>query len=194
MPFNSLPREARDYIKYGEYLKLDIRYKCRNRSPWYRVPKVPASDGIFFKRSHKLPRIVNNEAGVLSTDTAYQILMKDNYKMDDLCLSFYNTITLLFSEIDGRFYSGGVLELTPKEFKGLPMLMLKSTLSKKMRFEKAFCSAPIDNNQLIKPTDNVIKKLLNMEEHQWKLVLHAHYRITSHRLRHGSKAVHTKLT
>jgi adenine-specific DNA-methyltransferase len=35
--------------------------------------------------------------------------------------SFYNSLTLLFAELEGRYYGGGVLELTPSEFKNLPL-------------------------------------------------------------------------
>jgi adenine-specific DNA-methyltransferase len=30
-------------------------------------------------------------------------------------------LTLLFAEIEGRYYGGGVLELTPSEFKKIPL-------------------------------------------------------------------------
>ena len=59
------------------------------------------------------------------TDTAYHIRMQDKWNVKDLCFSFYNSLTLLFAEIEGRFYGGGVLELTPEEFRGLPLAMLK---------------------------------------------------------------------
>jgi adenine-specific DNA-methyltransferase len=47
--------------------------------------------------------------------------MKENYKMESLIYSFYNSLTLLYAEILGRYYGGGVLELTPNEFKHLPI-------------------------------------------------------------------------
>ena len=40
--------------------------------------------------------------------------------MRGICYSFYNSLTLLYAEIAGRFYGGGVLELSPKEFRSLP--------------------------------------------------------------------------
>jgi adenine-specific DNA-methyltransferase len=47
--------------------------------------------------------------------------MKEDYDLNSLIFSFYNTLTLLMSEIEGRYYGGGVLELIPSEFKKLPI-------------------------------------------------------------------------
>ena len=47
--------------------------------------------------------------------------MKEGYDLNSFIYSFYNSLTLIFSEIEGRYYGGGVLELTPSEFKKLPV-------------------------------------------------------------------------
>ena len=67
------------------------------------------------------PKLVKNEAQVLSTDSAYIISMNPYYNIEDLIFSFYNSLTLSFAELNGRYYGGGVLELTPNEFKNLPV-------------------------------------------------------------------------
>jgi adenine-specific DNA-methyltransferase len=38
-----------------------------------------------------------------------------------MIFSFYNSLTLAYSELYGRYYGGGVLELTPNEFKIVPI-------------------------------------------------------------------------
>ena len=43
--------------------------------------------------------------------------MRDGFEINSLIYSFYNSLSLLFAELEGRYYGGGVLELTPKEFK-----------------------------------------------------------------------------
>ena len=35
--------------------------------------------------------------------------------------AFYNSLTLAFAELEGRYYGGGVLELTPNELRVLPI-------------------------------------------------------------------------
>jgi adenine-specific DNA-methyltransferase len=62
--------------------------------------------------------------------------MKDGFEINDLIYSFYNSLTLCFTELNGRFYGGGVLELTPNEFKNLPIPFTKSTDFK--RYVKEF--------------------------------------------------------
>lgn len=113
---------AKSYIKKGYNNNLNHRYKmtCRNR--WYVIPNiVKASDGFFFKRSHLYPKLIKNNAKILTTDSAYNFTMKTGYNINSMIYSFYNSLTLLFAELYGRFYGGGVLELTPSEFKRLPI-------------------------------------------------------------------------
>lgn len=183
-----LTEAAQAYLATGETLGIDQRYKCRHRTPWYRVPIVPASDGFFFKRSHLVPRICNNLAGVLTTDTAYQIRMKPGHRIGDLCTSFYNSLTLTFAEIDGRFYGGGVLELTPKEFRGLPLVMLPSSDNQRKKLESVSASKPDKYAEILATADQVVRSHLNLDQAAWNRLQLAYSTIRNHRLRHGSKA------
>ena len=108
-----------NYLKKGEKDKLNERYKMEKRDNWYHVPCTWISEGLFVKRSHKYPKIFANEANSLATDSFYRINMKENYNIKNLVFSFYNSLTFVLAELEGRFYGGGVLELTPNEFKNL---------------------------------------------------------------------------
>jgi adenine-specific DNA methylase len=109
------PKSAtvRDYIKGGEREELHTRYKCRIRSPWYRVPSVYSTQIGMLKRSHHVPRLILNKAGAYTTDTAYRIRSKVD--AEQLVASFLNPLTALSAELEGRHYGGGVLELVPSE-------------------------------------------------------------------------------
>ena len=114
--------KVREYLKIGEDQKLPDRYKCKLRDNWFVIPNVSTeSEGFFFKRSHHYPKLLKNSAGVFVTDSAYKIDMKDSFDINSLIYSFYNSLTLSFAEIEGRYYGGGVLELTPTEFRKLPL-------------------------------------------------------------------------
>jgi adenine-specific DNA-methyltransferase len=92
------------------------------RDKWYEVPNVgKAPEAFFFKRCNEYPKLIKNNADVLVTDSAYKIEMNDGYEINNLIFSFYNSLTLTFAELNGRFYGGGVLELTPNEFKKIPI-------------------------------------------------------------------------
>lgn len=109
------------YIELGEKNGYQNRFKMRHRKIWYEVPQVWASDAVFMKRMHKLPKFYINRAKALVTDTGYRVTANQGIDVERLVMSFYNSITLLFVEIFGRSYGGGVLELTPSEFKMLPI-------------------------------------------------------------------------
>ena len=110
------------YIEKGLELKINERYKASIRDTWYEVPNVGTPpEAFFFKRCNEYPKLIKNSANVLSTDSAYTVLMNENYEVNNLIYSFYNSLTLSFAELNGRYYGGGVLELTPNEFKNLPV-------------------------------------------------------------------------
>lgn len=109
------------YLEQGKLLRIPERYKCKLRNRWHDVPGIKKGQGFFFKRSHDYPKCIKNSAEVYVTDSAYQIVMKVDYSIENFIYSFYNSLTLLAAEMQGRYYGGGVLELTPNEFKELPM-------------------------------------------------------------------------
>lgn len=130
-----------EYLKKGEEQDIPSRYKCQIRQNWFVIPNIGLPpDGFFFKRSHQYPKLLKNNANVLVTDSAYKIEMKNKYNIMSLIFSFYNTLTLIYSELDGRYYGGGVLELTPKEFKKLPLPYTKITEHEFNDFAKIFKS------------------------------------------------------
>jgi hypothetical protein len=107
----------RSYLRGGEELGLPARYKCRIRSPWYRVPVMPAGTMMLSKRSHRYPRVILNEVNAYTTDTIYRgrMIPPCSVSAADLVASFHNSLTLLTAEIEGRSFGGGVLELVPSE-------------------------------------------------------------------------------
>jgi adenine-specific DNA-methyltransferase len=117
-----LNKGVQKYINEGEIQELHLRYKCKKRKHWYQVPNiVEHGEAFFFKRAHEYPKLLKNEASVHVTDSAYVIKTKEGVYIDDFVYSFYNSLTLTFAELEGRYYGGGVLELTPNEFRTLPV-------------------------------------------------------------------------
>lgn len=108
---------AGSYLAVGVELGLPGRYKCRVRQPWYRVPVVDAGALLLAKRSHHHPRVLVNEAAVVTTDTIYRGRMMPDAAVTAraLAASFHNSLTMLSAEIEGRSFGGGVLELVPTE-------------------------------------------------------------------------------
>ena len=112
-------KKAKSYIEAGEAGALHARYKCRIRSPWFKVPSVYATEIGMLKRSHDLPRLILNKVGAYTTDTAYRIRTLKRISAEQLVGCFYNGLTALSAELEGRHYGGGVLELVPSEIEKL---------------------------------------------------------------------------
>jgi adenine-specific DNA-methyltransferase len=165
------------YLEIGKQRELDKRYKTALRNIWYEVPNIgTAPEAFFFKRCNEYPKLIKNSAGVLSTDSAYTITMKDNLRVENLIFSFYNSLTLAFAELQGRYYGGGVLELTPNEFKKLPTPFVditaarfnnyvtdfknKSSIKDVCKRNDLLILKSIDNNL----DDDSINKLYNIRE------------------------------
>ena len=185
---NSLTQTAQDYIELGREQLLHERYKCRNRKNWYEVPLVPRRPGFFFKRSHSHLRMLINEAQTLITDTAYGLDIRDGYSMNGLCFSFYTSLTMLFAEMDGRFYGGGVLELSPKEFRGLPLVYHEPTKAEFERFLKVHSDASGGIDQILDFGDSWLSTKLALTTDELMTIRKSWATIRHHRLRHGGRS------
>ena len=179
-----LSDDARNFIEDCEARGIHKRYKCQRRSPWYNIPIVPAGDGLFFKRANTHPRLCVNAASILATDAAYQVRMADGYTMRDLCFSFYNSITLLFAEVDGRSYFSGVLELTPSEFRGLPLHLMTPTTEEFAALEAAFADGRQDDEAICAACDRRLCQELEIPDSDMARIRQGLRTLQRHRRRH----------
>lgn len=108
---------VKEYIKWGEKTEQNSSYKTRIRDEWYKVPSVWSPDVFFLRRNYQFPKVMLNtpEVEAVSTDTMHRIKLKDSKNRLRLIVSYYTTVGLLFSELEGRSYGGGVLEILPSE-------------------------------------------------------------------------------
>lgn len=146
------------YLELGIEQKLHERYKMQKRLHWFQVPyNTEPALLFFFKRCHNYPKLVRNYSNAITTDSAYLMTMKSDYKADNILFSFYNSFTLACAELMGRYYGGGVLELTPNEFKKLPLPYI--TISEK-QFESylELHASKKDIKEILKKFNNIILK------------------------------------
>lgn len=185
--FSSLDPVIQAYINNGVSKGFNLRYKCRNRKNWYDVPIVPRESGFFFKRSHEFPRVCINEANVYLTDTSYGIKVRNGYTMKGICYSFYNSLTLLFAETNGRFYGGGVLELSPTEFRGLPLVYHEPTEEDFSNFLEVHDKAQGNVEIILNFGDNWLQKKLEISNEEIYKIRQAWLTVRAHRMRHGGR-------
>lgn len=120
-PRSMLASVVRDYLDVGEQQKVSQRFKCRVRDPWYAVPSVWQPDAILLRQAGDMARLVHLAKKCTATDTIHRVTWKQPSRGRRHAASFMNTWTLLASEITGRSYGGGVLELMPGEANRLPI-------------------------------------------------------------------------
>lgn len=181
VPENEFSSNLRDYLNLGLQKEIDKRYKCLQRTRWFDVPSIWNSEGFFFKRSDKYPKILVNKYNVYITDSGYRIRMKEMYHIENLTYSFYNTFTLLMAELMGRSYGGGVLELTPNEFKSLPIIYFDEIIDFK-KFSKLFSNKK-DIVDILKINDEIIlKNKLKLTDEEIHLLRQAYDKIKKRRI------------
>lgn len=150
-----------EYKHIGEDKKIHKRYKTSMRKEWFHVPNVGTPpEAFFFKRCNEYPKLIKNSANVLATDSAYTIKMKDGFEVESLVYSFYNSLTLAFAELQGRYYGGGVLELTPNEFKELPIPYLSMNTKQFKNFVSTF-KAKSSIKEIFKENDRPILRFVD---------------------------------
>jgi adenine-specific DNA-methyltransferase len=146
------------YLQTGEENKIHMRYKTSIRERWYEIPNIGTPpEAFFFKRCHDYPKLIKNCADVLATDSAYNVTMRDGYEIGSFIYSFYNSLTLAYAELFGRYYGGGVLELTPNEFKNLPVPYLSINNEQFKNFVSVFKTKG-SIKEVCKKNDRIILK------------------------------------
>jgi len=168
-------KNLESYLSLGRKESIDKRYKCSIRNNWYCIPNISLpTEGFFFKRYHKVPKLIRNSANVHVTDSAYKIVMKDHFNINSFIYSFFNIVTLIFSELIGRKYGGGVMELIPSEFKNLPIYY--QTIESKVfnSFEKEFNEEVVFNNEVF--------EYLNLNEEEIVMLENIYTKLTQARM------------
>lgn len=166
---------AREYIAYGEEEKIHEGYKCRIRDEWQVVPSLRISDALFIRRNNLFPKLIINEAQAYTTDTMHRVTVKPDVDIRALTASYYNSLSLAFSEICGRSHGGGVLELMPNEVEKilLPYHLNNSdllpTIDKMVREKKNISNLlEITNKKILKENLGFSSADIKMADGIWK--------------------------
>lgn len=115
IPIEDYPEQHKAYIALGEANGENVGYKCSIRDRWYIVPSVWVPDAFFLRRNNFYPKFVLNLCNAVSTDTMHRMKFNSDLKPENILLAYYNSISFAFTEICGRSYGGGVLEILPGE-------------------------------------------------------------------------------
>jgi adenine-specific DNA methylase len=136
-PHSNPSRKARNYIESGIRQRVQAGYKCANRRPWWQVPLPEKPDLIFTYMNHQMPRLIHNAARVQVSNSVYGVSLHRNRKSlgrEMLPRLFFNSISALSGEVEGRSYGGGLLKHEPREADRIlvPSLSLVARLAEEL--------------------------------------------------------------
>lgn len=178
---------VQEYIKLGEDENIHTGYKCRIRTEWQMIPSLRISDALFIRRNNLYPKFIINEANAYTTDTMHRVTVKQNIDIKALTASYYNSISLAFSEICGRSHGGGVLELMPNEVEEILLpynennAELLPLIDKMIRNKK-------DISEILKVTNQkILKENFGFSDSDIKLADKIWKKLSSRRLNRGKK-------
>lgn len=109
--------ELHRYLEQGEAAGVHTAYKCRVRSPWYKVPHVYMPDAFLTYMSGLRPQLVANLAGAVAPNTLHVVRLKPDatLKATTLAALWRTSLTSLSVELEGHALGGGMLKLEPSE-------------------------------------------------------------------------------
>ena len=143
---------------------MDKGYKCSIRNQWYSIPSVWVPNAFFLRRSNVYPKFVLNEINAVSTDTMHRINFYEGYNKNKILLSYYNSITFAFVEINGRSYGGGVLELLPSEVSKIMLPNIDNISDEKTDRLLNIVNDYVENNKNIEELLDIIDKEILIDE------------------------------
>lgn len=151
IPLVDYPEKHKEYIKLGEQEEEHKGYKCSIRDRWYIIPSVWVPDAFFLRRNNLYPKFVLNCCGAVSTDTMHRIKFNNDVDPENVLLAYYNSISFAFTEICGRSYGGGVLEILPGEMGNILLPKIENI-------------RPGVRKNLLKKIDSIIRNEEDIEE------------------------------
>jgi adenine-specific DNA methylase len=173
------------YIAYGESLDIHKGYKTSIRDDWFVVPSLKISDALFIRRNNLYPRLIINEAAAYTTDTMHRVFVEQGTDINALTASYYNSLSLAFTEVSGRSHGGGVLELMPNEAEKVLLPYHKENAKLLFKIDELIRDKT-DIEEVLKITNEIIlKKHFGLTQKEINLAHSIWKKLSARRLNRG---------
>lgn len=105
-------KRVSDYIKWGEKVGFSRRSGCRNRNPWWKLPKQAINPGkLLWARLHNNRHIVWYNPNSIGYTNCYALWPRSEIDLQSAAMMLNNTIQALLKELFGKVNFGqGVLK------------------------------------------------------------------------------------
>ncbi len=111
------------FQREGERLAVADRYKCRVRSPWWRVPGLIQAQLLLPYMIGSEPHAAVNGCHALYTNSLHGLRLANPAMAERVALALLSNLSLLSMELEGRSYGGGVLKLEPTEMQRVQLVV-----------------------------------------------------------------------
>jgi adenine-specific DNA methylase len=184
------------YIAAGETTNVHTAYKCRVRTPWWRVPYVPPADLLLTYMNADTPRLSTNTARAAHLNSVHGVYLRSDVRalgMELLPVASLTSMTLVGAETVGRAYGGGMLKLEPKEADLLPVPApaAVAAAADQLRALRPRVAALLRGGQLLDAVslvdDVLLVGQLGMSRTQVELLRAAHTELTVRRMARSAK-------
>lgn len=173
------------YIAQGESLGIHKGYKTGIRDDWFVVPSLKISDALFIRRNNLYPRLIINQAEAYTTDTMHRVFVYQGTNIKAMTASYYNSLSLAFTEVSGRSHGGGVLELMPNEAERVLLPYHQENAALLPQIDKLI-RAKTNIGEVLKITNQIIlKDHFGLTQNEIKLAHGIWEKLSSRRLNRG---------
>lgn len=188
------------YIAMGEEQGVHQAYKCRVRSPWWKVPLTSPADLLFTYMNAHTPQLAHNPARLLNLNSVHGVYLLASHQdlADVLPLACLNSITALSSEVVGRAYGGGVLKMEPRESARLlvPSPSAVRAAAEVLRPELSFARTLLTEGRLVETRQRVddlmLREALGLSTSAIAEIAHSQQVLASRRYGRARKRARSK--
>lgn len=195
-PRQPLSRAAAEYVEAGQRAGVNQAYKCRVRSPWYKVPLLAVPDLFLTCMNADTPRLTTNSVRARHLNSIHGVYLRGNtieLGQELLPLASLNSATLLHAEVTGRSYGGGILKLEPREASVwmMPSIALVTEKAEALRSVRSTVSTKLAQGKLLEAVTCVDEVLFGstgvLPAQQLLAIRTARESIANRRTRRGRK-------